>query len=103
MVFYMLVREKSHIMSFYEVVYRRLSVTQIKDDLHPRIYGVDSARNELTRELVDIAAVAKRNKIPYFAEICRDPVTKQDESGQEKVIEGNFRCELPDINSARVV
>lgn len=90
-------------MSFYEIVFRRLSITQIKEDLHPRIYGVESARNELTRELVDISALAKRSKIPYFSEMCRDPTVKKDDNGEEKEIEGNFRCELPDINSARVV
>jgi hypothetical protein len=38
-----LVREKTFIMSFYEIMYRRLPAQVIKETLHKRIYGPDCA------------------------------------------------------------
>ena len=91
----MMVREKSHIMSFYEVVYRRLNDSQIRDELHPMLYD-GTKKNELTKKLIEIAMVAKAASIPKFAEMCTD---NQFDDGK-LVMEGSINAELPEINSA---
>jgi hypothetical protein len=71
--FFNLVREKSHVMAFYEILYRRLPVSVIKDTIHHRLYPEDEAQNKLTKTLVQAAVEAKREPVPKFASICRDP------------------------------
>jgi hypothetical protein len=41
--FYNLVKEKTYIMVFYEIVYRRLPVKTVKEVIHRRLYGENSA------------------------------------------------------------
>jgi len=41
--FFNLVREKTFVMVFYEIMFRRLPVQVIKETLHTRIYGPDCA------------------------------------------------------------
>jgi hypothetical protein len=89
--FYLLVREKTHIMMLYEVVYRRLSREQITGPLHTRLYG--SGTNQLTKELISVAAQAKRVAIKDFEVICTD---------RSADAEGTIDAELP-INTATAV
>ncbi len=70
--FYNLVKEKTYIMVFYEIVYRRLPVKTVKEVIHRRLYGENSAQNELTKFLSEYAAKAKREPIKGFDEICKD-------------------------------
>ena len=94
-----LVREKTFIMIFYEIMYRRLPVQMIKEEVHKRINPEDGAQNELTRFLIQDAAVGKRQPIERFANICQD--VKKDAEGN--VISGNIDAELQEVNSQRAV
>lgn len=98
--FFNLVREKSHVMAFYEILYRRLAVQMIKTDVHGQLYPDDAAQNKLTKRLVEIAAEGKRAPIPNFAAICKDA---SREAGGDPVEGANFRPELPEINSQHAV
>lgn len=101
--FFNLVREKSHIMAFYEILYRRLPVSMIKGTLHHRLYLDDEAQNRLTKTLVEIAAEAKRAPVPKFASLCKDPEPVARNAAS--AIEGGaadstaFGAILPEINS----
>ena len=81
-----LVREKTFIMIFYEIMYRRLSVKEIKEVVHKRIYGEDCSQNELTKLLIENAALGKREPIANFINTCRD--VERDAQGH--VISGNI-------------
>ena len=94
-----LVREKTFIMIFYEIMYRRLPVQMIKEEVHKRIYGQDCAQNELTRFLIEEAAVGKREPIKGFADKCQD--VKKDAEGN--VLSGNIDAELKEVNSQAAV
>lgn len=91
-------------MAFYEILYRRLPVSTIKDTLHHRLYPDDEAQNKLTKTLVEIAAGAKREPVPKFASICKDPDPSAaqtdaqviDSSEADSVV---FKVLLPEINS----
>jgi hypothetical protein len=53
------VKEKTYVMIFYEIMYRRLSEDVVKEKVHKRIYGEESTLNELTDILVEEAAKGK--------------------------------------------
>jgi len=57
------VREKTFIMVFYEIMYRRLPAQVIKEVFHRRIYGQECAENELSKSLIGVAAQAKKEHI----------------------------------------
>lgn len=71
--FFNLVREKTFIMLFYEILYRRLPIEMIKETVHKRIYGQESGQlNTLTKFLIDHASKGKREPIKNFASVCTD-------------------------------
>ena len=94
-----LVREKTFIMIFYEIMYRRLPVQTIKEVVHKRIYGESSKQNELTKLLIENAYLGKREPIKGFANICRD----DERDAQGNVINGNIETQFKEVNSQQAV
>ena len=65
-VFYNLVKEKSHVLLCFEVMFRRLKADVIKTTVHKRIYGEGAQGNEITKFLIQLCAQAKKGPIEGF-------------------------------------
>ena len=52
LILYNLVKEKSHILLCFEVMFRRLKADTIKTTVHKRIYGEAAQGNEITKFLI---------------------------------------------------
>jgi hypothetical protein len=87
-----LVREKTFVMVFYEIMFRRLPTQVIKETVHARIYGPDCSQNELSKLLIEVAARAKRERIDGF-EACCGNISSEDAPADPK----------EDINSPQAV
>ena len=96
--FFNLVREKTHILIFYEVMFRRLPTKVIKEGVHKKIYGEDSSQNELTKILIEFSLVGKREPIKGFSNVCIDPSYRDGLK-----IAGNIDTEFPKQNSQHAV
>ena len=64
----MLVREKTHVFLFLEVMVRRLDAETLKGQITQAIYGKQCQANELTKYLILTANDAKSQKIDSFFE-----------------------------------
>jgi hypothetical protein len=106
---FQLVREKTFVMAFYEIMFRRLPAQVIKETVHRRLYGPESAQNELGKLLIEVAASAKRERIRGFEEACRgiapeDP--SADPSGaldSPKAVQTMFCCAAYSLLSSVIV
>ena len=104
-----LVREKTFVMVFYEIMYRRLPAQVIKETVHRRIYGPDCAQNELSKLLIEVAAHAKREHIRGFETYCRDiaseepPAEPKDDVNSPKAVQTMYCCSAYSLLSSVIV
>lgn len=56
--------KKALFLGIFETVYENLGLERIREDLHKRLYGIESSRNELTKNLIEICNQAKKTR--YF-------------------------------------
>ena len=74
--FFNLVREKTFIMIFYEIMYRRLPIDVIKQTVHNKLFGESCAQNELTKMLIELATIGKKEPIEEFMSSCHTDIEK---------------------------
>lgn len=99
--FFNLVREKTFIMIFYEIMYRRLSVDIIKKTVHNKLFGESCAQNELTNMLIEVATNGKKEPIEEFISCCNADVEKLLKA-EDYSLDATLG-EVEDVNSLQAV
>jgi len=99
--FYNLVREKTFIMIFYEIMYRRLSIDVIKKTVHIKLFGEGCAQNELTNMLIEVATHGKKEPIEEFISSCHTDIEKLLKAEDNSI--DAAQGEVEDVNSLQSV
>lgn len=58
----------------FEVMFRRLPSETIKTEVHRRIFGAESAGNEITKVIIQAFNTIKRGPIEGFVLHCKDQI-----------------------------
>ena len=67
---FLLLREQTFIICFFEIWFRRIPNQVIKETVHKRLYGEETSQRELTQALIKIAVEAKSSKPKDFVTLC---------------------------------